>query len=548
MPSRPSLTLHVSGTFRAHDGEGQDIAGLSRRSRGLLAYLATQADMRAERGLIADLLWSDRSEGQARASLRQELSLLRRSLPDGLLGTDRQTVWLDATRVAISGAAGGAEFLSGFDLASEGFEDWLRQRRMMDAVSHSETPTAAVPSSPEPASRPTLAVLPFDEFGVTEDDMFADGVVEEITGALSRIRDIEVIARQSAFALRRERLDVPSAAARLGATYIVEGSVRRAGDRVRIAVQLVNGPNGHTLWSERFDDRLDDLFDLQDRIASQVAGQVAPSLRAAEIARARSHPPEDRTAYELYITALPQFWASQKRSILKAIDLLDAALARDPDYGPALAYKAWATAHLATYMWSSDPDRDHDLAHELANRAASVTDDHAPSLVAIAGTYAFTAEDPGLGLDFARRALRVDPNNAWGWMRLAWAQYYDGVPEKTLQSIETAERLSPLDPFRYNMLIARAAALRELGEPDRAVDIIREAMRLKPDLTWASRTLIGTLLAAGREDEARAEMQRLLSNHPDITAESFLKLTPRAIRKNGQQYLDRFRRIGLSDR
>ena len=540
MPDQPALSLRLAGTFSARQSAGIEIAGLSRRAQGLLAYLACQPGMRAERGLMADLLWSDRSEDQARASLRQELAVLRKALPEGTLGANRQHVWLDAPRIAVERDSGG--FLLGFDLNSEGFEDWLRDQR-------SRADAAPAAPSQHPAagrSQPTLAVLPFAQLDASDGDMFADGVVEEITGALSRVHEFHVIARQSSFTLPH-RLPVPEAAARLGADYIVEGSVRRAGDRVRIAVQLVNGPDGRTLWSERFDDRLDDLFDLQDRIAAQVAGQIAPNLRAAEIARARTRPPEDRSAYELYLTALPHFWISSKDGILTAIDLLDAALARDPDLAPALAYKSWATAHLATYMWSAAPDHDHDLAFDLANRAAAVAGDHAPSLVAIAATYAFSAPDPALGLDFVRRALVLDPNNAWGWMRLGWALIYDQDYAGAFDAIDRAERLSPLDPFRFNMILARAVATRESGDAEGAIGLIHSALRLRPDLTWPRRTLIGTLLTAGHDEEARREMKRLLAEHPDITPERFQKSTPRAMWSGGRDYLERFRRIGLSD-
>ena len=266
------LTLYLTGPFRANATTGFAPDNLSGRAQAMLAYLACQPGMRAERGLLADILWADRAGEQARASLRQELAVLRKALPDGVLDANRQMAWLDPALPKVDTSGSG---------------DWLREMRQTD--------------------RPSLAVLPFDEIGAASTDMFADGVVEEITGALSRVHEFDVIARQSAFALQGEALDVPQAAARLGAQYIVEGTVRRAGDRVLIAAQLVNGADGHTLWSERFDDRLDDLFDLQDRIASQVAGQISPSLRNAEIARATGRAPQNRSAYDLLLTAYPYF-------------------------------------------------------------------------------------------------------------------------------------------------------------------------------------------------------------------------------------------------
>ncbi|SEN54110.1 hypothetical protein [Palleronia pelagia] len=288
------LTIHLSGAFRLGGSAIPDT--LSRRGQALLAFLAAQPGLLAERARLADLLWTDRAAEQARASLRQELSVLRRALPENTLLSDRRAVWLNEGTVQVVRDEH-SPFLDGFDLASEGFEDWLREMRQLEPTSQATAPTAGghAPASAR-RNRPSLAILPFDEFGAREADMFADGVVSEITSALSRVRDFHVIARQSAFALRGEVLDIAAIGTRLGADYVVEGSIQRQGDRVRLSVELVEAATGRTLWAEQFDDRLDDLFDLQDRITMHVAGQLAPSLRAAEIARAHRQPRADRTA------------------------------------------------------------------------------------------------------------------------------------------------------------------------------------------------------------------------------------------------------------
>ncbi len=261
------LTLYLTGPFRANATTGFAPDNLSGRAQAMLAYLACQPGMRAERGLLADILWADRAGEQARASLRQELAVLRKALPDGVLDANRQMAWLDPALPKVDTSGSG---------------DWLREMRQTD--------------------RPSLAVLPFDEIGAASTDMFADGVVEEITGALSRVRDFHVIARQSAFALQDMRITIPEIAAKLGVQYLVEGTVRRSGDKVRITAQLVHGADGRTLWSERFDDRLDDLFDLQDRVAAKIPGQISPNLREAEIRRATAIPPDQQTAYSLSLT------------------------------------------------------------------------------------------------------------------------------------------------------------------------------------------------------------------------------------------------------
>ncbi len=475
----------------------------------MLAYLACQPGMRAERGALADLLWSDRSEDQARASLRQELSVVRKALGE-CVQADRQAVWLVDGRVTVRRESG--DFLQGFDLGSEGFEDWLRQERMQV-----QTNTASGPQS-KAADRATLAVLPFEELGAVDTDMFAEGVVEEITGALSRSRDFDVIARQSAYALRGQAMAVPQASRILGADYLLEGSVRRAGERVRISAQLLRGTDGHMLWSERFDDRLDDLFDLQDRIAAQVAGQVSPSLRAAEIVRASQRAPDDRTAYELMLTAYPVFWSLRQQDNAQAGKLLDHALERDPDYLPAMAVRAWVHAHQNTYMWSSDPVADRARALDLATRAAEKVTDHVPTLVAIAATYSQASPDKALAQTYLDRVLGIDPNNAWAWIRLGWIRQYTGDVTGSLEAFDRAERLSPLDPFAHQITFGRAAAhYRWAEDPTEGLAMIEEGLRRHPGVLWPWRMVAAANVRLGRIDAAQAATARLLDQLPHVT-------------------------------
>lgn len=530
------LTIRLTGPLAIRDRDGQVVDGLSRRGQALIAYLACQPERRAERGLIADLLWCDRAEEQARASLRQELSVLRRVLGEDLLTANRQAVLLSGD-VAVERGEG--VFLKGFDLPSEPFEDWLRTMRNTEAPR--PVPTSA------PSATPTLAVMPFEELGVPEADMFADGVVEEITGALSRNRDFDTIARQSACALKGLSLPVPEIAARLGADYIVEGSVRRAGDRVRIAVQLVRGGDGHMIWSSRFDDRLDDLFDLQDRIAAQVSGQISPNLRSAEIARVGSLPTGDRTAYEMTLSALPLFWASRKDTIEAAIAVLDRAIACEPTYAPALAYKAWAVAHLPTYMWSEAPTEDHDRALDLAWKAVAHAGEHPPTLVAIGATFAFSATDESIGVGFIDRALAIDPNNAWGWLRRAWSHVAAGCGSEAIAPLDRMDQLSPLDPFRFSSLVARGSAYRLMGDYETAIRYHHQAMQENPQAPWIRRTLVLTLLGAGRMDEARDVMRLLLLDYPGLTVTRFLQSFPRTFWQGNKQHADRIRQMGLPE-
>ncbi|MCP5081333.1 MAG: hypothetical protein GY948_06505, partial [Alphaproteobacteria bacterium] len=321
-------------------------------------------------------------------------------------------------------------------------------------------------------------------------------------GTLSRVAEFPVIARQPAFALRGEQIHVPQVPARLRADYLVEGTVQRVGERVRISVQLVEGNSGRTIWGERFDDHLDDLFDLQDRIAARVAGQLAPSLRQAEIARAGQRPPNDRTAYDLVLTALPHFWAHRKEENANAIKLLDAALARDPDYGPALAFRAWALAQKPVYMWSNDPVADQEDAAAAAELAAEKAGNHAPSLVAVGAALSLVTSEISDSRGFLDRALQLDPNNAWGWMRSGWTSIYEGKSEAALEDFARADALSPIDPFHFNILLGRSVCYRFRGDFDASIRLIREGMRANPGITWAYRMLAGDLSLAERDEES----------------------------------------------
>ncbi|MDO6728408.1 hypothetical protein Q4577_00165 [Marinovum sp. 2_MG-2023] len=523
----PDLILHLTGPMRITDHADRPLAGVPRRGQAMLACLAVQPGMRAERGFLADLLWSDRSEDQARASLRQELSVLRRVLPGDVLFADRQAVWLESSRVSVF-TGGQGEFLQGFDLASEGFEDWLRdQRRAQEGDSHAAAPAPLAAAIPTRDDIPTLAVLPFAEFAVADTDMFADGVVEEITGALSRSHDFRVIARQSVFALRGSGQSVPDMAAKLGAEYVIEGAVRRSGERVRISVQLVQGCDGHTLWSERFDDRLDDLFDLLDRIAAQVAGQIIPNLRAAEIARARTRPPQDRTAYELMLTALPHFWAHRADENQRAIELLDQALAHQPDFAPAMAYKAWCHAHRCCYTWTTDGRPDRAAAADLLARATPLVQDHPAALTALSATSSLALNDFPKARSLVDRALMLDPNNAWGWLRLGWTAVYLGDVDVGMAAFDRYDQLSPLDPFHFNGLFGRSAGYRAIGRYEESIALCEQGLREGTGVTWAYRMLFGTYWLAGNQEAAIDAARKWREAYPTITFEMARDLMPK---------------------
>src|SRR5208283_5235932 len=234
---------------------------------------------------------------------------------------------------------------------------------------------AAAPDAAPLPDKPSIAVLPFANMsGDPEQEYFVDGMVEEIITALSRIRWLFVTARNSTFAYKGQSVDVKRVGRELGVRYVLEGSVRKAGNRVRITGQLIDAATGAHLWADRFDGSLEDVFELQDKVASSVAGVIEPALQAAETARSTGRPTTDLTAYDLYLRAHAMIWSSARR-IPEALGLLEQAIARDPCYGPALAWAAMCCYRLCVDGSGTDPESDSCKGIDFGQRALEVAGD-----------------------------------------------------------------------------------------------------------------------------------------------------------------------------
>ena len=298
--------------------------------------------------------------------------------------------------------------------------------------------------------KPSIAVLPFNNMsGDPEQEYFADGVVKSITAALSRIRSFFVIARNSAFAYKGRSVNVREIGRELGVAYVLEGSVQRGGSRVRITVQLIETAGGAHLWAERYDGTLDDVFDLQDRITEHVAGALQPSIRQAEIERARRKRPQDLGAYDYTMRAMRHVWALEKDEAGRALGLLERALEVDGDYPLALALAAWCWAQHSVYNWVDDMASAKAQALKLADRAANLSTDD-PLILAILGAVHTLARNYGAARVVLERAVALDPNSAWALGRLGWLDVYTDRPEDAKVHFEKALRLSPLDPINFN--------------------------------------------------------------------------------------------------
>jgi tetratricopeptide (TPR) repeat protein len=288
---------------------------------------------------------------------------------------------------------------------------------------------------------------------------------------------------------------------------------------VRIGVQLVDVSSGRAIWSDRFDDRMDDLFDLQDRIAEAVGSAVAPSLRSAEIIRARHQRETDRSVYELVLTSYPHIWRHQREDNERAIKILGKALEQDPTYPVALGMKAWCHAGQCGYFWAKDPEAERATAKALVSRAIAETLDDAPTLVACASATSMISDDLALAADLNSRALWLDPNNAWGWTQAGWIANYSQDPDTALANFERAERLSPLDPFRFMIMFGKAGAMVKKRDYASAVDLVEEGIRVTPGANWAYRMLAAIHTLAGDKAAAHAAAAKLHAAFPNLTVD-----------------------------
>ena len=374
-------------------------------------------------------------------------------------------------------------------------------------------PVSGVPPLPD---KPSLAVMPFQNMsGDPEQEYFADGMVEEIITALSRIRWLFVIARNSSFSYKGQAVDLKQVGRELGVRYVLEGAVRKAGGRVRISAQLIDATTGAHLWADRFDGSLEDVFELQDKVAISVAGVIEPTLEAAETRRSAERPTNDLTALDLYLRALPDLDAFEKNRILRALDLLGQAIERDPHYGPALALAAHCHLGLEVNGWTEDAEAARHTSVDLARRALrSGADD--PNVLALAAfVLGYFGEDIDVSLGLIDRCLTLNPSCARGWHWSALLRLFAGQPDLALEHFETYLRLSPRDRM--------ATYLNGIGEAhffsrrfDEAAANLLASLDLAPSFPVTYRVLAACYVHMGRLDEAREIVRRLRAITPAV--------------------------------
>ena len=403
-------------------------------------------------------------------------------------------------------------------------------------------PTLALPD------KPSIAVLPFTNLsGDPEQDYFADGIVDDIITALSRVHWLFVIARNSSFTYKGKAVDVKQVGRELGVRYVLEGSVRKAANRVRITGQLVDATTGTHVWADHFDGALDDIFDLQDRVTASVVGIIEPKLRYVEMERAWRKPTESLDAYDLYLRALAQFTGSYDHN-REALKLLHRAIEIDPLYAAPRGLAAWCYVVQRTRSWVSPSDPVLAEGIRLAKRAASLGKNDSETLWMAGRALAQLSGDLEGGIVLIDRALALNPNSADAWRASGHTRAELGNAELAIAHLERSARLSPLEAVAY-LSIGFVFAHFMAGRYEEASAWCDKTLHERPDYPPALRLKTATCGLLGRLDEGRAWVERLLAVNPDTTVTSMRLYYGVFMKKPGclEAYLDGLRKAGLPE-
>ena len=409
------------------------------------------------------------------------------------------------------------------------------------------------PASPEPSlplpDRPSLAVLPFINIGGDpEQDYFADGIVEEMITALSRMRWLFVIARNSSFTFKGQLVDVKEVGRELGVRYVLQGSVRKAAQRLRITAQLVDAATGTNLWADRFEGTLDDVFDLQDQVTTSVIAAISPQLERAEITRAKRKPTESLDAYDIYLHGLAAYHRWTREATDQALLDFYRAIELGPDLAAAYAMAAMAYSRRWGNGWVVDREREVAEIRRLARQAVKLAHDDAVALGFSGFTLAHAAGELDDGAALVERAIYLNPNLASALLASGWVKVWLGEPELAIEHLTQAMRLSPLDPFIHMMQTAISHAHFFALRFAESASWAEKALREQPDAFPAVRIAAASLALSGRGGEARKAVARLLHLDAALRVSNFREtLGPYRHQEYVAQYGDALRTAGLPD-
>jgi TolB-like protein/tetratricopeptide (TPR) repeat protein len=393
--------------------------------------------------------------------------------------------------------------------------------------------------------KPSIVVLPFNNLSSDpEQEYFADGIVEDITTALSRFSSLFVIARNSAFTYKGRTVDVKQIGRELGVRYVLEGSVRKSKDRVRITGQLVEAKNGTHIWADRYDGDIGDIFALQDRITTEVVGTLVPELETAEIERARRRPPDNLDAYQLYLRALAAFYSWTREGNDEALVMLDQALKLDPRFAAAavIADNCWAARYAQGW---SPIDEAIAQSTRYATLAVRVDPDNAEALSVLARRTPSIKQDIAETIELAERAVRSNPNSAFAWRCSGYALMFIGEAQRAAEHFERTLRLSPRDPRAYDAVSGLGYALVQIGHDSQACALFRQAIHQNGAFAPAWRGLTAALAMSDLPDEATRALAKTMELDPNFSLQSITRRLGFSERVRQGRLFEGWRRAGV---
>jgi TolB-like protein/Flp pilus assembly protein TadD len=515
-----------------------ELVELGSRAFDLLVALARRGGQLATKSELMEEVWPDTVVEEN--NLKVQISALRK-----VLLKDPETA-----RSLRTIAGRGYRFLAASEADRSADPSGRTEIRTPERSSLMEVPalstdgTGAMPLLPP--SKPSIAVLPFTNMsGDPEQEYFADGIVEDIITALARFPSLFVIARNSSFAFKGRPVHIRQVGRELGVRYVLEGSVRKAGNRVRITGQLVQVDTSAHIWADHYDGELQDIFALQDEMTASIVGALLPSLQRAEIERARSKPPENLDAYDRYLRALAAFYTLTREGSDHALRLLDQAIATNPHHVAALLLVENCWAVRAAQGWSPLAEALEKTVH-YARLAVEVEPDNADALAILARRTCMISHDYAGAISLAERAVSINPNSAYAWMHSGFAFAFAGEAEQGLLYFQRALRLNPRDPRLHETLAGVALVSIQLGRDAEAIATARKAIQLRPRSSAAWRMLTAALALNGRLDEARAALRRVLELDPTCSLRTILLRFGHS-EKGRARFFDGLRRAGMPE-
>jgi TolB-like protein len=467
----------------------------------------------------------------------------RRVVSESALGT-----CVNAARSAINDTGEEQRLIRTLPRKGMRFVGAVREMQKREASGAADTaieqPRAAL-SLPD---RPSIAVLPFTNLTRDpEQDYFADGMVEEIITALSRLRWLFVIAHNSSFTYKGRPVDVRQVGRELGVRYVLEGSVRQSANRVRIIGQLIDASTGAHIWADRFEGAIEDIFDLQDQVTASVVGAIAPKMEQAEIERARCKPTANLDSYDYYLQGMAKVHQATKTANDDALRLFYKAIELDPNFASAYGMAAWCYTWRKMNGWMADRVKEVAETGRLSRQAVELGKDDAVALSMGGFALAHVVDEAEDGAAFIDRALILNPNLAVGWLLSGWINIRLGKPEVTIERATRAIRLSPLDPFTPLAHTIIGAGHFYAGRYDEASSWADKGFREQPNSAAAARMAAGSHALAGRLDQAHKAMARLREIDPTLRVSRLRHLVPFRRPEDLAIYEEGLRKAGLPE-